>query len=330
MAASLGRITARLAEQVGKIPSELIDLINRNVGPPTTLGGNDVYIRAMYVVSDQVNSYGGRFPVEEHERLVSLLIDSPVMAGHRKDKLPLGRTFHAVTMKRGDENWVKSYFYWLKGSEKAQDLKENIDAGIYKECSIAFTYHLPECSVCGKDIRQCSHESFQEYHSGSGRAVCHYNYRQIEKVLETSLVYRGALPETSVSRELVHSNEQERESLNNLVRHRLSAINDLSTLNECTQYLIVPSYDGIPVSIALEGNQLSVRRFDEELIDHAGIGKLDADFVKEGGIRHALLVGFKGKERCRLDQLEKHLAGEPSNIQTEWRGHVRRLPPTRT
>ncbi len=63
MTASLGRIKAQLAEPVRDIPPEMIDLINRNVSPPTAVEPEDVYVRAMYVVSDSVNSYGGCFSV---------------------------------------------------------------------------------------------------------------------------------------------------------------------------------------------------------------------------------------------------------------------------
>ena len=147
MAASLGRIKAQLAEPVRDIPPEMIDLINRNVSPPTAVGPEDVYVRAMYVVSEGVNSYGGCFPVDEHDRLVSLLTDSPVMIGHRRDKLPIARTFYATRVLRDGEHWVKSYFYWLRSAEGTASLKENIDGGIYKECSLEFTYCLPECSI---------------------------------------------------------------------------------------------------------------------------------------------------------------------------------------
>ncbi|MGD8922838.1 MAG: hypothetical protein PVH24_06280, partial [Candidatus Zixiibacteriota bacterium] len=194
---SLGRITARLAEPTEKPPDHLIDLLNDNINPPGALTDDDVYIRAMYIVSDEVNSYGGRFPIEEHERMAELLVDSPVMVGHRKDKLPVGRNFHAVLIDRDGKNWIKSYFYWLRKADGAASLKDNIDGGVYKECSVGFTFGLPECSICGKDIRLCPHEPFETYAGRDGEKSCYFNYRQIERVLETSLVYRGATPHTS-------------------------------------------------------------------------------------------------------------------------------------
>jgi len=205
MTASFGKITAHLAEPIDKIPDELIALINQNIKPLQPISADDVFVRAMFVVSDEINSFGGRFPVDEHTRLASLLIDSPVLVGHRKDKLPIGRNFHAALITKDGRQWVKSYFYWLKSSEGAESLRENIDGGIYKECSIGFTYLFPECSVCGHDIRRCDHQPLSKLVINGEESTIHFNYRQIEKVLETSLVYRGALPDTSVTKELDHS-----------------------------------------------------------------------------------------------------------------------------
>jgi hypothetical protein len=42
--------------------STLVALINANIKPPTPVGEGDVYIRAMYIVSDAINAFGGRFP----------------------------------------------------------------------------------------------------------------------------------------------------------------------------------------------------------------------------------------------------------------------------
>ena len=87
------KLKARLLEFDHNRKSELIELINQNIQPPEPLTEDDVHIRVMYIISDQVNSYGGKFPIEEMEKVASLLIDSPVLVGHRKDKLPVGRNF---------------------------------------------------------------------------------------------------------------------------------------------------------------------------------------------------------------------------------------------
>ena len=195
-----GYLTAKLAEKTEIYDGGLIEEINRSIQPPRPVGAGDVHIRAMYIVSDQVNGQGGRFADEELDRLTTLLVDSPVMVGHQRDSLPVARTFKAVRVVDDDRTWIKSYFYWMKNSEGAEDLRNNIDGGIYKECSISFLFEFPECSVCGQDIRKCRHVPFEEYEDESGqKAIAHFTYRNIIRVLETSLVFRGAVPDTKIT-----------------------------------------------------------------------------------------------------------------------------------
>ena len=201
----LGNLEARLLETDQTSADELVSLINERINPPVPVKKEDVYIRAMFLVSDQVNSYGGCFPSDEHENLAGLLIDSPVMVGHTKDRLPIARNFKAEPIRKDGVNWVKVWFYWLKESTGSLPLKENIDHGIYKECSIGFCFELPECSICGEDMRRCEHIPFKTYPDAGGESSqAYFNYRKIQKVLETSLVYRGALPNTSITNDLIY------------------------------------------------------------------------------------------------------------------------------
>ncbi len=263
MSATFGKIMAHLAEPIDKIPDELIDLINQNIKPPQPVNAEDVFVRAMFVVSDEINSFGGRFPSDEHPRLAALLIDSPVLVGHRKDKLPVGRNFHSTLLSKDGRQWVKSYFYWLKSSDGAESLRENIDGGIYKECSIGFTYLFPECSVCGNDIRRCDHQPLQKLVINGAETTIHFNYRQIERVLETSLVYRGALPDTSVTKEL----EQSKESAPVFLKH-LSE----TTKNEIIKYQLEQSAGSESARIRIFDNDQSthfiIRQFNINRLRH--------------------------------------------------------------
>ncbi|MFQ6032454.1 MAG: hypothetical protein ACE5K2_05980, partial [Candidatus Zixiibacteriota bacterium] len=208
----LGKIEARLQKKDEEISDELIFLINSQISPPKPVTKEDVYIRTMFLVSDEVNSYGGRFPIEELPKIAELVIDSPVIVGHTKERLPIARNFKAELVERKGtrpegssrgKNWVKVWFYWLKNSKDALSLKENIDHGIYKECSLGFVFEHPECSICGEDMRQCQHVPFKTYQTEDGEKEAFFNYRNVTKVLETSLVYRGAVPNTSMSDELL-------------------------------------------------------------------------------------------------------------------------------
>ncbi len=208
----LGKIEARLQEKKEEVSDELIFLINSQIKPPKPVTKEDVYVRTMFLASDEVNSYGGRFPTEELPRIAELVIDSPVIVGHTKEKLPIARNFKAELVERDGtrpegssrgKNWVKVWFYWLKNSKDALSLKENIDHGIYKECSLGFLFEFPECSICGEDMRRCQHVPFKTYQTEDGEKEAFFNYRNVSKVLETSLVYRGAVPNTSMSDELL-------------------------------------------------------------------------------------------------------------------------------
>jgi hypothetical protein len=292
-----GRLTAELAEPLDDKPSvELVKLVNANIKPPSQLRPEDLYIRAMYIASDQVNSFGGRFPRDEMETLARLLIDSPVMVGHRKDRLPIGRNFHAVIESRGDSTWVKGYFYWLKGSADAERLRENIDGGIYKECSIGFTFKFARCSICHRDIRSCSHQPLKSYPDAGGQVrECCFEYRQIEKVLETSLVYRGAQPNTSITKDL--SVRQISASHDSSSAHRVDHPFELSCLSELDfdqRYLVVPCYSSIPVLVVNDDGHPKVVRLTGEEIDASFLQQATLAAIPKTEPQFGWLIGYRG------------------------------------
>jgi len=316
MDASLGKIKAHLAgPAIGRI-AELIDLINDNIKPPNPVAEQDVYIRAMYIVSDEVNSFGGRFPAEELKRLTELLVDSPVMVGHRKDRLPVARTFYARLVERDGKEWIKSYFYWLRSAGGAQDLKENIDGGIYKECSIGFTYLFPECSVCGKDIRTCRHEPLESYVVEGESRSCYFNYRKVERVLETSLVYRGAVSDTAMSKEL--TNPPPQHDVANLGEESHpkdpTILTSPAELELDKTYLVVPNYESPLILLTRENGRTQLFGIDGEPLPERIAGELCRDDVSLPESACGILIGYRGKERCAADQLKKYLEGGASSV----------------
>ncbi|MFH1336724.1 MAG: hypothetical protein ABII96_09430 [Candidatus Zixiibacteriota bacterium] len=212
----LAYVGAELKKPEEEISDELVFLINSRIKPPKPVTKEDIFVRTMYLVSDEINSYGGCFPIEELHNLTGLVIDSPVMVGHTKEKLPIARNFKAEVVQKEGRSWVKVWFYWLKNSKDAFSLRENIDHGIYKECSLGFVFEFPECSICGEDMRKCQHVPFKSYRSEKGQGArdkgqddkeseietAFFSYRNVSRVMETSLVYRGAVPNTSMSDEL--------------------------------------------------------------------------------------------------------------------------------
>jgi hypothetical protein len=199
----LGRLSAQPTESGNQPSDEMIALINARIAPPQPLRADQVHLRSVRLVSDEVNDHGGRFPADEHERLCELIVDSPVLIGHDRSRLPVARNFAARCTNDGERQWVTVWFYWLRGAD-GDRLAADIDGGVVKEGSIGFEFRLPRCSICGADIRRCEHIPGQQYTDNTGATrVAHYEYRDIIRVLETSLVYRGATPGTRIGNEAV-------------------------------------------------------------------------------------------------------------------------------
>jgi hypothetical protein len=328
----IGRIVARLSEgDTPGVEAEQIDRINRNVSPEQPVRAGEVYIRRMLILSDRVNSFGGRFPAEEHARLAELLVDSPVLVGHRKDSLPIGRTFHAECVSRGGVRWVLSYFYWLKATRGAEDLRRQIDQGIVKECSIGFVFGRAECSICGCDIRECEHEPLASYRVSGVERRCWFDYRDIRKVLETSLVYRGATPDTRVGSELAE------ESVIVPVLQAGAGENDapaqpeplmMEALNPVERCLVMPRYDGVPVRLQVGESKVVLMSVEgRHLADMGGAvtctrlnggptdGLPDDSCETTRVITLAgLLVGYRGRSRCPVEQVQRYLHGLPGPV----------------
>ena len=180
--------------------AELVDLINNRIKPNQPLKEDDVFIRKMFLGSDQINSFGGRFDRNELVKMAELVVDAPVLVGHDHKKLPIGRNFKAEIVEKNGTAWLVTNFYWLQSALGAENLAKNIDGGIYKEVSAAFLFETPECSICGRDIRTCEHVPFRRYAALNGSLqVAFFWYRNVGKVLETSLVFRGAVPGTRIT-----------------------------------------------------------------------------------------------------------------------------------
>lgn len=199
----IGQLSAQPAATASAPTDEMIALINTRVHPPAPVQAANVHIRSVRLVSDEINDHGGCFPADEHARLCELVIDSPVLIGHDRSRLPVARNFAARRVTDGDRQWVTVWFYWMRGPE-GDRLAAGIDGGVVKEGSIGFEFRRPQCSICRCDIRRCEHVPGQRYTGDTGvTRLAYYEYRDIIRVLETSLVYRGANPGTRLGNDPV-------------------------------------------------------------------------------------------------------------------------------
>lgn len=194
-----GRLAITTLGEVNENKNDIAAEINRVIKPARPASTDSVYIGELLAASNQVNAQGGCFAREELTQLAHLVIDAPVLIGHKKNELPIGRVFRGAIVDRAGSPWLRALFYWHRDQANAEEIKTGIDSGIYKECSLGFLYAKPECGVCRGDMRQCRHRVNELVRLGGREIRAFYYYKQIERVLEISLVYRGAVAGTSVS-----------------------------------------------------------------------------------------------------------------------------------
>ncbi len=170
------------------------DLAALNALSSMDLDWDDVFVRSMYLCSDQpCECDWSRFTVNALEQIATLVVGQSVITGHDRRSLPLARFFKAEVIEREGSDgrsmhWVQAWFYWLRQTSGAVDLLLNIDGGIYREVSIAWRYRHWACSICGEADGSCAHRP-GEIVAGER---CLRVIDEIVDVLEGSLVYKSA------------------------------------------------------------------------------------------------------------------------------------------
>ncbi|MBM3328199.1 MAG: hypothetical protein FJY67_01840 [Calditrichaeota bacterium] len=173
---------------------DIIAINNLPNPPPVPVTARDVQIRRCRLAGDAVDAGFGRFRTADLPRLLQLVQGAPALVGHRKEGLGVARFFGGSLEKddRTGITYVVPKFYWMRAHSAAEDLRVNIDGGIWCEASLGFSFRRPTCSVCGEDVRRCDHTPGRDY---DGSAAYFY-YDDILKVYEGSFVFRGAQPGT--------------------------------------------------------------------------------------------------------------------------------------
>lgn len=162
---------------------------------------------------NEVDRHFSRFPEEELVKINEMVPGRPLMERHDiRGSLPRGTFFHSTLHHEGERLSVRPDVYVLRTDEN-RDFILNIEGGVYRETSIGFAFGLPECSVCSKDLRTCSHVPGREYENER----CHYVMRDVLEVIEGSIVPSGSQGTRFVSQEqrtlpLPHALEAARQS----------------------------------------------------------------------------------------------------------------------
>jgi hypothetical protein len=137
---------------------------------------------------NQVDRHFSRFPEEELEAINRLTPGRPLMERHDlRGSLPRGTFFRSQLWREAERVSVRPDVYVLRSKEN-EDFILNIEGGVYRETSIGFSFRLPECSVCHRDLRTCAHVPGRTY----GDAACHYVMRGVLEVIEGSVVPSGS------------------------------------------------------------------------------------------------------------------------------------------
>jgi hypothetical protein len=165
---------------------ELADAVNRFALRP--LARAEYAVFTLDLCHNQVDRHFSRFPEEELERINRMTPGRPLMERHDlRGSLPRGTFFRSELHREDEKVSVRPDVYVLQTRENA-DFILNIEGGVYRETSIGFSFRLPECSICGKDLRTCDHVPGRSY----GEQSCYFTMRDVIDVIEGSVVSSGS------------------------------------------------------------------------------------------------------------------------------------------
>ncbi|HOZ46284.1 MAG TPA: hypothetical protein PLO37_12185 [Candidatus Hydrogenedentes bacterium] len=160
-----------------------------------TLAADEFVVFTMDLCHNQVDRHFSRFPEEELETISRMVPGRPLMERHDlRGSLPRGTFFRSQLWRERDRVSVRPDVYVLRTRENG-DFILNIEGGVYRETSIGFSFRTPECTICRKDLRTCSHVPGRSYNG----EVCHYLMRGVLDVIEGSVVPSGSQGTSFVS-----------------------------------------------------------------------------------------------------------------------------------
>ncbi len=164
----------------------LLAAVNRFALRP--LRRDEFAVFSLDLCHNQIDKHFSRFPDEELEKIDRMTPGRPLMERHDlRGSLPRGTFFRSQLHRDEARLAVRPDVYVLRTAENT-DFILNIEGGVYRETSIGFSFRLPECSICGKDIRTCDHVPGRSY----GQQLCYFTMRDVLDVIEGSVVPSGS------------------------------------------------------------------------------------------------------------------------------------------
>jgi hypothetical protein len=192
---------------------KLINKLNQN-GPVRPLTKDEILVRSLIVLGEEPTTKLSIHPegdvngrkVKSLSSLASKLPGAPMLTGHRKDKVPWARIFHADVLEsaKGYKGKVLRLKHFFLNDDEGRGIAQKVDAGIWGEYSISYFFKESLCSICHRPLgflsflltgkAPCKHRPGTK-DEATGQ-MCYWYPSAFSKVGEVSNVFRGAYEKT--------------------------------------------------------------------------------------------------------------------------------------
>jgi len=187
-----------LRAEAREVSEEDLALINERFAL-RPLRADELYVRRLAVCNDRYDRTWERFPAAYLERFAATLPGKALLAHHDHRRFPLGRFFKAAVetappAEPGGEpvRWLYGWAYLLN-TPANEEVRAQIDAGIYSHVSIGFRWADLACDLCGRSLAtaECGHVPGRDYDGRRCTATYSGDAAEAEAV-EASVVTLGA------------------------------------------------------------------------------------------------------------------------------------------
>ena len=177
---------------------EDLKLVQRWMPEGVTLGPDEIYVASALVCNDLVDHYSTQFTDRALTQIAELIPGVNVMRNHNEyssDDLPIARAFAAERVKLPDGNYVRSRFYWERGTACGDEMAKKIRLGIWRETSLSWWMRSFTNSIDGEPFDESPYYPGQEFEGVTVIGIMD----DVVEVNEWSIVARGGQKNTSMS-----------------------------------------------------------------------------------------------------------------------------------
>ena len=133
------------------------------------LTAEQVYVFSLRLCDDQVDRDMERFDTAALPELAKLFIGKTGIVDHRwSSDAQVARIFETQVIREEGVSYIKAWAYIRRGGN-AQEVIDDIEAGIKKEVSVGCAMGWSACSICGGEYGACGHQKGQYY---DGQLCC--------------------------------------------------------------------------------------------------------------------------------------------------------------